>query len=153
VRESLIGIYGRTIAELKRRSPQGDCDAQPPSILERWKAAGRRIRNFVMNPRQSIRLFLYGTYREGCYFEALMKRVGDLQEEMARTAAILIRDVLKPLWEEEKELTVSEDSRINKPPLPLYRAIAEEYAALVYINFLVSVLLRIRTLVICAGGM
>jgi hypothetical protein len=31
--------------------------------------------------------------------------------------------------------------------------LAEEFTALVYVNFLVTVLLRMRTLVICAGGM
>jgi hypothetical protein len=37
--------------------------------------------------------------------------------------------------------------------LPLKRVLAEEYVALVYVNFLASVLLRLRTMVICAAGM
>jgi hypothetical protein len=72
---------------------------------------------------------------------------------MARTGAILMTGLLKPLWEEEASPVVSTDPRIEKAPLPVYRAMAEEYVALVYVNFLVSVLLRMRTLVITAGGM
>jgi hypothetical protein len=37
--------------------------------------------------------------------------------------------------------------------LPVLRVLAEEYVALIYVNFLVSVLLRLRTLVMCAAGM
>ena len=37
--------------------------------------------------------------------------------------------------------------------LPLKRVLAEEYVALIYVNFLVSVLLRLRTMVMCAAGM
>lgn len=83
----------------------------------------------------------------------LIKSVELLQKEMARTGAILMTGLLKPLWEEEEALVVSSDDRLEKAPLPVYRAMAEEYVALVYVNFLVSVLLRIRTLVIAAGGM
>jgi hypothetical protein len=35
----------------------------------------------------------------------------------------------------------------------LIRVLAEEYVALIYVNFLGSVLLRLRTMVICAAGM
>jgi hypothetical protein len=37
--------------------------------------------------------------------------------------------------------------------LPLIRVLAEEYVALIYVNFLGSVLLRLRTMVIAAAGM
>ncbi|MGC1620513.1 MAG: hypothetical protein WA765_18630 [Candidatus Acidiferrum sp.] len=83
----------------------------------------------------------------------LMARVEELQKEMAKTAAILMSGMLQPIWDEDETPAVSSDERIAKPPLQSYRAIAEEYVALVYVNFLVSVLLRIRTLVISAGGM
>ena len=72
---------------------------------------------------------------------------------MADTAGYLIRDLLTPLWRAEQEPVVSVDRRIKKADLPLFRALAEEYAALVYVNFLQSVLLQMRTLVICAAGM
>jgi len=84
----------------------------------------------------------------------LMKRVEALQKEMAKTGAILIRDVLRPMWEvDEEAMTVSSDDRLAKTTLQPFRAMAEEYAALVYVNFLVTVLLRIRTLVLSAGGL
>lgn len=90
---------------------------------------------------------------KGEQLEILMNGVQLLQKEMAKTAAVLIKGMLKPLWDEEEAPVVSSDDRIEKTSLPVYRAMAEEYVALVYVNFLVSVLLRIRTLVISAGGM
>jgi hypothetical protein len=90
---------------------------------------------------------------KGEQLKELMTGVQALQKEMAKTAAVLISGMLKPLWDEEEAPVVSSDDRIAKIPLPVYRALAEEYVALVYVNFLVSVLLRLRTLVIAAGGM
>jgi hypothetical protein len=90
---------------------------------------------------------------KGEQLKELMTGVQALQKEMAKSAAVLINGMLKPLWDEEEAPVVSSDDRIAKIPLPVYRALAEEYVALVYVNFLVSVLLRLRTLVIAAGGM
>jgi hypothetical protein len=89
----------------------------------------------------------------GRQLKHLMTRVEVLQKEMAKTAAILITGMLQPIWDEDETPAVSSDERIARPPLQPYRALAEEYVALVYVNFLVSVLLRIRTLVISAGGL
>jgi hypothetical protein len=47
----------------------------------------------------------------------------------------------------------SDEDADNYKCLPLRRVLAEEYVALVYVNFLVSVLLRLRTMVMCAAGM
>jgi len=154
-RQSLVESYGRIVAQHKKESdtrPPG-AEANPPSIRERLKAAGNAILRVLLWPRQAKRQFLLNDFRKGCRLQCLTKCVEVLQKEMARTAAVMIRDVLKPLWDEDKDLAVSSDERLEKTPLPLYRAMAEEYAALVYVNFLVSVLLRIRTLVISAGGM
>jgi len=81
----------------------------------------------------------------------LMKQVESLQKEMARTAAVLIKHVLRVWWSEDTGTVVSEDERLKQEDLPTYRALAEEFAAIMYVNFLASVLLRIRNLVICAG--
>ena len=72
---------------------------------------------------------------------------------MADTAGLLIRDVLTPKWLAEQAPVVSIDKRIKKDDLSVVQALAEEYSALVYVNFLQSVLLQMRTLVICAAGM
>jgi len=85
--------------------------------------------------------------------QLLVCQIECLQIRMADTAGYLIRDLLTPLWRAEQEPVVSVDRRIKKADLPLFRALAEEYAALVYVNFLQSVLLQMRTLVICAAGM
>jgi hypothetical protein len=83
--------------------------------------------------------------------QKLMKQVESLQKEMARTTAVLIKQVLPVWWNEESGTVVSEDERLKQEELPWYRALTEEFAAITYVNFLASVLLRIRNLVICAG--
>jgi hypothetical protein len=85
--------------------------------------------------------------------QELGEKVGILQKEMARMVAVLIRQVLRVWWGEATGLVVSEDERIAKTELPAAQALAEEFAAIMYVNFLASVLLRIRTLVISAGGL
>jgi hypothetical protein len=72
---------------------------------------------------------------------------------MAKMTARLISDVLKPLWDEESAPVVSEDKRFVTTSISPLRVLAEEYAALTYVNFLVTVLLRMRTMVISAIGM
>jgi hypothetical protein len=103
--------------------------------------------------RERLVIWFQKDLRKRKQLEKLMRDVELLQKEMAKTGAILVNGMLKPLWEEDESPVVSSDEQIVKPPLPSYRAMAEEYVALVYVNFLVSVLLRIRTLVISAGGM
>jgi len=102
---------------------------------------------------ERIAIWFLKDYRKGPKLKELMKKVELLQKEMATAGAILMKGVLNPLWEEDESPVVSSDDRLTKTTLPLYRALAEEYVALVYVNFLVSVLLRIRTLVISAAGM
>jgi hypothetical protein len=82
-----------------------------------------------------------------------MDKMKDLQEEMARMTACLISRVLAPMWNEEAAPIVSEDERFAKVKITPIQALAEEYAALTYVNFLVTVLLRMRVYVICAIGM
>jgi hypothetical protein len=85
--------------------------------------------------------------------QALMKTVEGLQRQIAKAAAAVIRYALVPFWIEEPLPVVSVDERIKKEDLPPMRVLAEEFAALAYVNFLVSVLLRLRTFVICAIGL
>ncbi|HEY2819417.1 MAG TPA: hypothetical protein VGJ06_00140 [Candidatus Acidoferrum sp.] len=127
--------------------------------------------------------------REQEKMPSLENGIEDLQKRMARSAAALLEDPLKDLWEKDASPSVSDPSVIcsskdhDKPDtksksaspssggdsakksddadkdgdpykcLPLNRVLAEEYVALVYVNFLASVLLRLRTMVICAAGM
>jgi len=86
-------------------------------------------------------------------FTKLVKNIETLQIKMADTAGFLIRDVLTPMWQNELEPVVSSDRRVKKADLSLVRVLGEEYAALIYVNFLQSILLQMRTLVMCAAGM
>lgn len=91
--------------------------------------------------------------RESANIQAVMDAFQVLQMRMASTAAVIVDEMLDAWWKCDKATVVSEDERIDKTKLPLTRALAEEFAALVYVNFLITVLLRMRTLVMTAIGM
>lgn len=97
--------------------------------------------------------------------QTMKKDIEALQKQLAKTAAFLIVQVLRPWWSLDNSPSVSTSAKTDDSPpatkgantddasLPAVRLLAEEFAALVYVNFLVTVLLRMRTLVICTGGM
>jgi|HubBroStandDraft_6_1064221.scaffolds.fasta_scaffold14562_2 hypothetical protein len=91
--------------------------------------------------------------RESANLPALTTAVENMQMTMANAAAEIVERVLDPWWQCEKAPVVSEDERIKKGDLPLTRLLAEEFVALVYVNFLITVLLRMRTMVMAAIGM
>src|ERR1017187_9903682 len=85
----------------------------------------------------------------------------DLQETMAKACAAALK-YLQPRWWEDEGLIVSEiacgldvnkDKDEDVPDLPLATRLAERFVALVYLNFILSVLLRMRTLTITIGGL
>jgi len=85
--------------------------------------------------------------------QTLTDEFASLQLSMAKTAAVLFSRILMPWWPKIQSPVVSTDPKLDKPALSLTRVLAEEFTALIYVNFLVTVLLRIRTMVICAGGL
>ena len=85
--------------------------------------------------------------------DALGTSVEHLQKHLAKTAAVLMQTVLKAAWSAERSPVVSQDTQATSALLPPVRLLAEEFVALIYVNFVVSVLLRIRNMVICAGGL
>lgn len=149
-REALVETYRRIFPANDQRGAQDNRDSV---FLVHLKQAASWIHRVMLSPRKTFRSFVLKDFKRGCFMSVLLRRVETLQKEMARTAGVLAKSVLSPLWAEEAALTVSTDERLAANPLPIFRAMAEEYVALVYVNFLVSVLLRIRTLVICAGGL
>ncbi|MGB2665082.1 MAG: hypothetical protein WAK48_13825, partial [Candidatus Acidiferrum sp.] len=160
-----IEAYWKIFADKKKKNePENSRDERRKvPFIAHFKAIGKIILE-LLNPFRFLRTvkiiwrrkkaFFKDDFKRGWRLKTLMTSVESLQKEMAKTSAILIRDVLKPMWEEDEgSPAVSSDDRLAKTPLLPFRAMAEEYAALVYVNFLVSVLLRIRTLVISAGGL
>jgi hypothetical protein len=83
----------------------------------------------------------------------MMEKVEDLQKAMADAAAEIVERMLEPWWLCEKAPVVSKDARLKKEEMSLTRILAEEFVALVYVNFLITVLLRMRTMVMAAIGM
>ncbi len=164
-RRLMIEAYWKIFADKKKKNePENSRDERRKvPFIAHFKAIGKIILE-LLNPFRFLRTvkiiwrrkkaFFKDDFKRGWRLKTLMTSVESLQKEMAKTSAILIRDVLKPMWEEDEgSPAVSSDDRLAKTPLLPFRAMAEEYAALVYVNFLVSVLLRIRTLVISAGGL
>jgi len=84
---------------------------------------------------------------------SLMTEVEILQCKIAAAAGILMTEFLANSWARTSAPVASTDPRKEEQKLPLHQILAEEYVALVYVNFLVSALLRMRTLVICGVGM
>jgi hypothetical protein len=85
--------------------------------------------------------------------QTLKEDIEALQKRLAKTAAVFIVQVLKSWWSLDDSPSVSTGSKTADASLPAVRLLAEEFVALIYVNFLVTVLLRMRTLVMCAGGM
>ncbi len=85
----------------------------------------------------------------------------DLQMKIAKTCAAALK-YLQPTWWEDEGLILSEvasgeDSKKDKdkdsPDLSLSTRLAERFVALVYLNFILSVILRMRTLTITVAGL
>jgi hypothetical protein len=91
--------------------------------------------------------------RETVHLPNMMEKVEDLQKAMADAAAEIVERMLEPWWLCEKATVVSKDARLKKEEMSLTRILAEEFVALVYVNFLITVLLRMRTMVMAAIGM
>ena len=84
-----------------------------------------------------------------------MDSFGELQQQIAKTAGTVLKNFLGPTWRQvilpvASELPKDwEKKPEDKTPAEL---VAEEFVSMVYANFLTSVLLRIRTLVLEAIG-
>jgi hypothetical protein len=117
------------------------------------------LKKWERRPAEAERLLMFG--------------IECLQTKMAQTAGYLMKYVAEPFWYAERSPIVSigvdpnessgerrkgeeskqNDSKLPPESLPIVRVLAEEYIALIYANFLVTVLLRMRTMIICAIGL
>jgi hypothetical protein len=151
-REEALKVYGRIVADEKEASEtQGKTRKSPIDLAGLFARVAffLRIRPFSAAVKQR-----YQKYQEKSDdLLRLMQGIEAIQGEMAKMTARLICDVLKPLWDEDCAPVVSVDEKIDKKRLSPLRVLAEEYSALTYVNFLVTVLLRMRTMVISAIGM
>jgi hypothetical protein len=83
----------------------------------------------------------------------------DLQEKIAKTCAAALKYLQLKWWEEEGlilcEVVSGEDLKDDEdsPKLSLSTRLAERFVALVYLNFMLTVLLRMRTLALAAAGL
>ena len=108
-----------------------------------------------------------GSFSEGSQHEAPRAKDADyfideyakLQEKLAKTCAATLK-YLQPKWLEDEGLIVCEvtsgdgaKTSGGNPDVSLSTSLAERFVALGYLNFILSMLLRMRTLVITAGGL
>ncbi|HLZ11320.1 MAG TPA: hypothetical protein VKP58_01920 [Candidatus Acidoferrum sp.] len=98
-------------------------------------------------------LFLRHDKKKQEALDSILLSVEDLQRAIAAAAGMLIKEFLGDAWKNSASLVASDDPRKEKDSPSLVTLLAEEYVSLVYVNFLVSALLRMRTLVYSAVGM
>jgi hypothetical protein len=97
--------------------------------------------------------------RETEFSDSLIKGYRDLQEKIAKTCAAALKYLQPKWWDEEglivTEVACGEDIKKDEdaPELSLSTRLAERFVALVYLNFILSVILRMRTLAITVGGL
>ncbi|MFZ0319062.1 MAG: hypothetical protein WAL56_08050 [Candidatus Sulfotelmatobacter sp.] len=87
----------------------------------------------------------------------------EIQEKMAKTCAAALAYLQSRWWDDEglilSEVASLPDAKEGKdkdddvPDLPLASRLAERFVALVYLNFILCVLLRMRTLTITVAGL
>jgi hypothetical protein len=85
----------------------------------------------------------------------LMDKFGELQQQIAKAGGVILTRLLQPSWQKSSlpvASELSEDLKKNPPNKDPLEVLAEEYVSLMYANFLTSVLLRIRSLVLEAIG-
>lgn len=80
---------------------------------------------------------------------SLVNYFRDLQQKLAEMCAMAL-NYLQPEWAEEEEPVANTNGEF-KPSKDVQ--IAEEFVALVYSSFIMNILLRLRTLIMCVTGM
>jgi hypothetical protein len=78
---------------------------------------------------------------------ALMDSFAKLQLQLAKTAAVVLKELLQPLWGKVISPVASQVPRDLATKKGACQLVAEEYVALVYASFLASLLLRMRSVV------
>ncbi|HWZ98747.1 MAG TPA: hypothetical protein VN025_13405 [Candidatus Dormibacteraeota bacterium] len=135
-RDKILDRYKNILPAL---SPQSDSSKAKPAEKKKWNW-------------RSLLILKHDKARQD-ELDALLLCVEDLQLSIAKAAGLLIKEYLCDSWSHASELVASDDPRKEKPIPGLSQLLAEEYVSLVYVNFLVSALLRMRTLVYSAVGM
>src|SRR5262249_11750540 len=107
---------------------------------------------FVQRLKNKVDLWSQDRDKKALAMPKLSEALENLQKQCAGTTASLISTVLKFYWHKDNSPVVSKGRKEAKTALPQSQALAEEFVSLVYVNFLVTVLLRMRTLVLTAGG-
>jgi hypothetical protein len=152
-RESSKVLF-RAIENLKRLLHIIDTE-EPPRIPPGLKDCREQIENTVNSMGKVAEKFEeIKLNRNRSQENDLVNKFGELQIELPKVADKLLQRALFEHWREEM-LPVSSNASNLLPPLrpPRWKLIAEEYVALVYVNFITSIILRMRTQVMAAIGM
>jgi len=75
-----------------------------------------------------------------------------LQQQLAKFAGVLMKEFLDGLWKDDLAPVASSAPREAASKKSLFQRISEEYVSLIYANYLTSILLRMRCIVVEAIG-
>jgi hypothetical protein len=126
------------------------------------KTVGNSLRAQLIPPQRTnsafIRFLQSAWATQPAWVDDWIKKFCELQKQLALTCAVCLR-YLSREWDSEITVDMFEVSRrvdTNRRegrPEPLVTQLAEQFVCLFYLNFILSVLLRMRTLVMSAAGM
>jgi|GEM_PF-2156929 len=82
----------------------------------------------------------------------MLYHYSDVQWQLARVAGALVKHSLAALWKDDCSLVASTSKDDHPLKKSAYQLLAEEFVSMVYANFLTSILLRMRCVVVEAVG-
>ena len=82
----------------------------------------------------------------------VVERFASLQQQLAKFAGVLMKEFLDGLWKDDLTPVASSAPREAASKKSVFQRIAEEYVSLIYANYLTSILLRMRCIVVEAIG-
>lgn len=82
----------------------------------------------------------------------IVQHFAALQKQLGKFAGVLMKESLDALWKDDLTPVASTTPRESSSKKSVFQRIAEEYVSLIYANYLTSILLRMRTIVVAAIG-
>jgi hypothetical protein len=100
-----------------------------------------------------IKRLLNAGNQDGSEIPKLMKDCGELQEALAGLATLVVKHVLQPIWDLDDAPVASDVPRSMRQVPTNIELVAGEFVSFVYANFFVTVLMRMRSMVMGAIAM
>jgi hypothetical protein len=163
----LIALEQEALAHLKAAQAQADFNApSSPDVKEESERLRRVTENFIplMKAMHKQPLSLRGQWRHELgirrtsFHTQIITGMKRFQTQLASTCGGILTSLISA-WGEESGLSLpepkhSKDSahKTSFDQVPPWTLLREQFVCLVYVNFILSVLLRLRTLIAAAAG-